>query len=244
MQTDFAKGLLDPSRPAPEGVVDPAGRPAGKRYDVYRNNVVVSLIEALAAAYPVIQKLVGDEFFAAMAGVHVRAHPPKSPLMIQYGADFPHFLADFPPLAHLPYLGDVARLERARRRVYHAADATSLTAETLAKRDSLALLDTRLVLHPALAVVCSQHPVLTIWRKNMNEPELPLPANGECVLISRPADSLQMQGISPASRIFIEALENAPLGQAIEAALHADPAFDPGANLAAILSAGLITDLQ
>ena len=120
--SNFSKALLDPSVPTPMGLVDPQGRPAGKRFQVYRNNVVVGLIDALRDSFPVIVKLLGDDNFNAIAGVFVRAHPPKSPLMMFYGDAFADFLAGFEPLAHLGYLPDVARLEQALRRAYHAAD--------------------------------------------------------------------------------------------------------------------------
>jgi hypothetical protein len=102
--------ILDPGAPTPAGLADGAGRPATRRFAVYRNNVVASLSEALEVAFPAIAKLVGNGFFRAMAGIFVRAHPPRSPLMMLYGAEFPDFLATFAPVAHLPYLADVARL--------------------------------------------------------------------------------------------------------------------------------------
>ena len=80
-QSAFAEALLDPDRPLPAGIIDPDGAPAPKRFAVYRNNVTVSLIEALAAGFPVVQRIVGEEFFGAMACEFVRAHPPGSPLV-------------------------------------------------------------------------------------------------------------------------------------------------------------------
>jgi hypothetical protein len=122
-QQEFRTALLDPEHPVPSGLTDPQGRPAGRRFNVYRNNVSVSLTEALRQAFPVVQKLVGEEFFTAMAQEHLRAHPPASPLMMFYGEAMPAFLSAFPPVAHLPYLADVARLELALRASYHAPDA-------------------------------------------------------------------------------------------------------------------------
>src|SRR3954449_13636742 len=90
--TAFAPALLDPVRPAPEIVTGPNGKPAGKRYDVYRNNVTVSLIDALAAIYPSVQRITGTDFFRAMARFHVRNAPPTSPLPFDYGGDFPGFV--------------------------------------------------------------------------------------------------------------------------------------------------------
>jgi hypothetical protein len=99
------------------------GRPAGRRFNVYRNNVAASLTDALATGFPVIAKLLGEEFFRAMAGVFLRAHPPGDPRLQLWGGKFPGFLARFEPVAHLPYLPDMARLELGLRQSYHAADA-------------------------------------------------------------------------------------------------------------------------
>ena len=120
MQSEFSKALLEPSQPTPQGVIRPDGKPAGKRFDVYRNNVVVSLIGALGDGYPAVRKTVGEKFFDAVASVYVRSHPPKTPLMIFYGDSFADFLDRFEPAQQIPYLADVARLEWARRRAYHA----------------------------------------------------------------------------------------------------------------------------
>ena len=50
IEADFKTALFDPAVMPPAGLSDPAGRPAGKRFDIYRNNVVVSLTEALEVA--------------------------------------------------------------------------------------------------------------------------------------------------------------------------------------------------
>ncbi|MDP1007294.1 HvfC/BufC N-terminal domain-containing protein, partial [Klebsiella pneumoniae] len=84
------------------------------------------MINALATAYPVTLQLVGDEFFHAMASIFVQAHPPTSPLISQYGSTFAQFIQGFEPAASVPYLADIARLERLRVCAYHAADCTPL----------------------------------------------------------------------------------------------------------------------
>src|SRR6267143_1204213 len=80
----LSPGLIDPEYPAPAGVIGPNGKRAALRYNVYRNNVTVSLINALAANFPATQRITGVEFFRAMARFHIRATPPTSPLLFEY----------------------------------------------------------------------------------------------------------------------------------------------------------------
>src|SRR5215469_14454330 len=88
----LAPGLIDPEYETPAGVIGPNGKSAVKRYNVYRNNVTVSLIDALAAVFPATLRITGVEFFRAMARFHVRATPPRSPLLFEYGHEFPEFI--------------------------------------------------------------------------------------------------------------------------------------------------------
>ncbi|MEQ1517029.1 MAG: DNA-binding domain-containing protein, partial [Usitatibacteraceae bacterium] len=106
----FTPALLDPERPPPAIVAGPNGKAAGKRYNVYRNNVTVSLINALAAAFPATQRITGADFFRAMARFHVRATPPTSPLLFEYGHGFPNFIERYEYAQPMPWLADVARI--------------------------------------------------------------------------------------------------------------------------------------
>ncbi len=172
-QSAFRAALLDPDRPTPPGVTDPEGRPTGCRFDVYRNNVIASLTEALRQAFPVIRKLVGEEFFTAMAIEHVRAHPPRSPMLMLYGADMPGFLAAFPPVAHLGYLPDIARLELALREAYHASDAAPVPADRLAALPDAEFLSARISFAPAMRIVQSRWPIHAIWAANAEGAPMP-----------------------------------------------------------------------
>ena len=149
----FAPPLLDPDGDIPFVVTGPNGKSPVKRYNVYRNNVTVSLIEALAAIYPAVQRLTGPDFFRAMAHFHIRETPPTSPLLFYYGRDFPAFIARYEHARSLPWLADVARIERAWLDAYHAADQPPLSPTALVAAAPDRLADLVFTVHPATRVV-------------------------------------------------------------------------------------------
>lgn len=204
-QTAFAHALLNPDAAIPPGVTGPDGLPDAKRFSVYRNNVASSLTRALEAAFPVVRKLVGDEFFGAMAVVYLRAHPPRHRQLMLYGADFPEFLASFPPVAHLGYLPDIARLEQALRESYHAADSTALPAEKLAQMPEAQLLQARFTLAPSLRVLSSQWPIHAIWQANTKGGPAPV-MQAEAVVILRPEFDPTPHLLPPGGVAFLNAL--------------------------------------
>ena len=242
-QTTFTEALLDPKQAVPDGIVDPQGRPAPKRFAVYRNNVAVSLTEALETAFPVIAKLLGAQNFRTLAGVFLRQHPPSSPLMMFYGAEMPGFLENFPPVQSLGYLPDIARLELALRHAYHSEDAQVLDPEVLERIAPDALMDLRVKLAPATQVVRSPWPIHAIWIYNMTT-DAPKPQmSAQDVLITRPAFDPVQTLLPLGGAKFIEALRNGTLGAAIETAAAIE-GFDLTTTLGALLSSGALSQLH
>ncbi len=244
IQSDFAHALLDPDRAVPDGLTSHTARHPQKRFAVYRNNVVVSLVNALRAKFPATERIVGEEFFAAMARVFVTAHPPRSKILHTYGDDFGDFIAAFEPASELPYLADVARLEAARTRAYHAADVAPLGASVFAEIDPQAVADLRLTLHPSLQVLRSSHPVVTIWAMNAGEIELaPVdPDAAEDALILRPVLDVAVRVLPPGGAAFLLALSGgAPLAEAAASAASDDGRFDLTANLAGLVTSGAVS---
>ena len=222
----------------PPGLTARAPDEAARRFGVYRNNVAVSLTEALAARFPVILRLVGEEFFCAMAGDFATAHRPTSPVLAEWGQAFPDFLDGFAPLAAYPYMGDVARIEYARGRAFHAADACPLPVSALVGADPALL---QLSLHPSVTLLHLAHPAVTIWAQNQpGARPAPVPAHGEVALILRDAVyEVQVQAIGPDDAALIRALQaGAPLAQAAALARMADPAHDAQPVLVALMRAG------
>ncbi|MGY4304637.1 hypothetical protein ACVIJ6_001880 [Bradyrhizobium sp. USDA 4369] len=243
---EFAAALLSPQRPTPATVTAPRGKAAHRRFNVYRNNVMVSLIEALAATFPAVQRITGVDFFRAMARAHIRETPPTSPLLFAYGRDFPAFIARYEHAAAMPFLIDVARIERAWLDAYHAADAAPLDAAALAQIPPERLADVRFSAHPATAIVCSDFAAVTIFAANRSDAPVPridgsVPEDG---LITRPELDIVVRQLPPGGAAFAGRLIGGrTLGAAAEAAFDAAPDFDLATNLAGLLEAGAFTDI-
>lgn len=240
-QAAFKTAILDPQAAVPAGIVNPDGTPAAKRFDVYRNNVAVSLSDALEAAFPVVRKLVGDAFFRAMAGVYLRKHPPKSPLMMFYGEHMPGFLRRFAPAKSIGYLPDVAAVELAMRHAYHAADTTPVAPQALAEIAPDALMSLRMRIAPATQVIVSDFPIHAIYRANTRQ-DAPKPVmHPEAVLITRHAFDPELHAINAAAAACIAALKSEQsLGQAMATT---DDTLDLGHVLGLLLAQGAVTEI-
>ena len=227
IQTTFHAGLLNAGLPVPHGLLGLDAQPAGKRYDVYRNNVTHSLIEAMKTAFPLVQRLIGTQNFDGLAAMFVRGHPPQSPLMMFYGTEFPDFLASFEPLAHIGYLPDAARLDLGLRRSYHAADCTALTAERLQALPAETLETAALPCAPATIILRSDWPLFDIWYFNAVEGAPQPRALAQDVLITRPEFDPAPHALPAGAATWLEALNSGqPLDAASQTAAAADPDFD------------------
>ena len=244
--TQFAAALLAPDRDTPAVVTGPGGRAAHRRFDVYRNNVTVSLIEALAAVYPAVQRITGPDFFRAMARAHVRAMPPTSPLLFDYGRDFPGFIERYEHAQAMPFLGDVAQIERAWLDAYHAADAAALDASELASVRPERLAELRFAGHPAARIIRSDFAAVSIFSANRSDVPVPRIDGSvpEDALITRPDCDVVVRHLPPGGAVFARLLiAGQLLGRAAEAAFDEAPDFDLASNIAGLIAAGAFTHL-
>jgi hypothetical protein len=244
----FAAALMDPRLPAPPGMKTWNGSDPERRFNIHRNNVVVSLIDALATSFPVTQALLGSEFFRAMARIYVGKSPPVSRRLAEYGDSFPDFIARFPHTSELPYLGDVALLEHLRVVSYHAADAQPLAGEAFSAllADPEQLLQVRFVLHPACRWHRSAHPVYSIWAAHQDAGDLQEVdfAVGEDVLVIRPAYEVRVARLPSGAIELLDALSGgATLADAIDRVHAAGADFNLPVQLAALIEHGLVVQI-
>jgi hypothetical protein len=140
--------------------------PVRQGIEAYRTSVEGKLRRSLEQIYPVCHRLVGEDFFQAMASAFLKHGVSRSPDLGDYGAEVPAFLSDFPPARSLPYLADVARLEWLWHRAFNAPDQARLNLEALARVPPEHW--DRLVfrLPAGAALIASDYPIHRIWEVN------------------------------------------------------------------------------
>lgn len=230
LQSAFVDGVFADAAP-----VCAAFTPATERcFEVYRNNTFTNFTEALRAVYPVIERLVGDEFFTYAARRYVRDTPSISGDLHRFGAAFAELLAVLPACRELVYLPDTARLEWLMHEAFHAADHPPFDLRRLAalppgRDDAL-----RFCLHPACRLLASPYPVHRIWQVNQTgaaeqTPPVDLAEGGVHLLVARPRASVELELLAPAEFAALAALaQGQPLAAVFECACREDPAFDAG----------------
>lgn len=249
IQRLFSEALFDPSdKRITAYLTAPANADVVRRFDVYRNNVFYSLTAALADLYPVVQRLVGEEFFRATATEFLRCEPVRQAAMVHFGAAFPGFLEEFEHTRRQPWLAEVARLELGRHRALHAADDQALAIEAFTRIEPEVLPTCLLILHPSMHLFESSFPVLRIWETNQPDAiveQVDLDSGGEAFWILRSGMNLMMHREPLADIHFLRALqEGATLGQAAESAMAIDPGFTPTAIFSTAIANGFFIDIR
>jgi hypothetical protein len=251
-QTAWCAALLDPDRDVPPGLVTWNGSDPVQRFAIYRNNVTLSLMEALADTFPVSQAVAGEGRFRDLARAFVRTHPPASPVLTRYGRGFARFLADSDLALLHPYLPDLARLELACLDALHAADAQPIDPEVLAS--ALARPQTlpslRLALHPSLTTLCSPYAVVSLWAAQQEDGTPPAvdPCAPESAWVLRRGRALRVLPMAAGDCRFVDSLHaGATLGDAAETAAapeaDADSGFDLTRCLAVLLREQVLTGI-
>lgn len=225
------------------------GLTGNRRVQIYRNNLVVTLTDALRAVYPVVERLVGDGFFRFAAHEFLHRYPSRHGNLHRFGREFGAFLGEFTPAKDHPYLPDVTRLEWARHEVYHAAEHAPLDPQSLTAVDPDRYRSLRFTLHPARRLLYSPYPVVRIWE--VNQPDfgadqtVDLSASGDRVLVLRSNGEIEFHTLAPAEYRFLAAIhERHTLGEAVEAALEQDRDFDLNRALARHVQNGTVVEFN
>ena len=219
--------------------------PAAERLRIHRHHMLDSLAAALAATFPTVQAVVGAEFFRGLARAFIGRSLPTQPVLAEYGAGFPAFIAGHDAARDLPYLGDVARLDWALNLAFHAPPGGRLAAADLAALPADRLPSLRLSLAPGTVLVCSPYPMDRIWAASQPEAAadpVDLAAGGVRLLVLRRPDDAAFVSLSAAEAAFVAGLSEGLTLE--EAAGRAEPDFDLSAGFARLLGLGVFAASQ
>jgi hypothetical protein len=216
--------------------------------DVYRNNYHENLQDALAGAYPVIKQLVGDDFFRTMAREFIQHHPSCSGNLHHYGAELANFVATFSPARELAYLADVAQLEWACHVAYFAPDEESHVLSKLAEISTEQYANVIFQTHLASQIICSAYPIVKIWHAHQPRVEpnfqIDLEQGGDCVLVSRVADAVQVNEILASEANWLRQIQQGVcLGDATDSVLAQGGEFDLQATLIKLVIQNVLVDV-
>lgn len=215
---------------------------------VYRNTVAKGRADALSGLFPTVERLVGVDWFRDAALEYARRTPPGTPVLDEYGEDFPDWLATFPPALELDFLPPVARLDRAWSRAHRAADAPGLLPQAAAAVKPTVLYASRAILHPSAQLFWFDWTAPSIWLGNRQETppdDLVWDQQPEGLLIVRPEMTVLGLRLARPQFAFLDACRDGrTVGGAVVAALGADPTIDLSSLFRDLLLMGAFTRIE
>lgn len=235
IQRAFADALTHPDTEARVlGILSGDERRNRSRLALYRGNLTQSWHNVLAAAYPVLRALTGDDFFHALTREYGRTHPSGTGDLNRFGHQLADLLRVWPPCFPYPYFADIARLEWAVHRAHFAADVSPLPPEGWLQHDPDILADSPVILHPAVELVSSPWRIADIWFAHQGARPATVGAgiqHPQHVVIARPLWIARVIALPPAAFCALDALRRGEaMGRAIDAALVQDTTFDFATN--------------
>lgn len=245
----FAHAIVH-SRELPPDMLDVSPNyPVAAALDIYRNNYRGNLHDTLAGAYPVIEQLVGKDFFRLLTRQFIGQHPSRSGNLHFYGAELAAFIAGFAPAQGLPYLSDVAALEWACHCAYFAADAATLDINRLSQIAPDHYPNLTLFTHTTCHLVRSKYPIAAIWHAHQPGAASDFHINldsGACfALVTRNDDTVRVSELTEAEADWLLSIQAGnSLGAATSATLDSYPDFDLRAALLNLASRGVLTDFN
>ena len=221
---------------------------AAPGFAVYRNTWLKAVIDALDANYPTVAMLLGPEPFEAIASAYARRYQPETPVLALYGDRFPDFLVEVQIASDIPYLRDVAVLDRLWTESLFAPDAAALDATSIGSLAPHALSALRPSLHPAARIGRFETPAVTIWQAHHDEDgfdELEPEWRAECALVIRQAGAVAVHAIGDAEHELLRLIrERHGLADAVDRTARDFPDADLSGSLSLIFSTGALAPDQ
>lgn len=219
-----------------------------QRLALYCGNLTSAWTKALSSAYPVLEALVGGEFFDGLARAYGKAFPSKEGDLNRFGEHFADFLAGFEHVAGYPYFPDMARLEWAVHRAHYAGNAPVLDPARLQGVTPEQLDAARLVIHPACHLIASNWAVMDIWHAHQPTTDHSLPENigrRSFGLVVRPQWKTGVLSLSEDAHAALAALmRGESLGAALDAAFSINEDFEFGSHLQQWMCHAVLVDIE
>lgn len=248
LQERFLAALFDGASEAVLPCIHAGELSAAQRVAVYRNNLHEGFTKTLALEFPVIERLIGSDYFRQLALQFLAEHPSHAGDLHHIGTPFPQFLSKLFADSEYAYLPDVAALEWACQETLVCADAAPFDVNALRAISPETYSELRFTLHPACRLVCSSYPIVRIWSTNQPDAEaevVDLSSGADRVLVRRGVDGVELHRLPAGEFALLQSLQQrAPLGYALELALAADESFDLGAALRRFVTLGFLTDIH
>lgn len=223
--------LLEAQRGFAAAILGAGGPP---RMAVYRANAFGNWRAALEGAYPIVQRIVGADCFAALARAYAYVHSSVGGDLHEYGAQLAPFLEAHAGVQDLPYLADVARMDWLAHLAHYAADTAPFDFSR----------PTEVRLAPSCGLLVSDWPLAQIWAAHQEDGDpasVNLGAGLDRILVHRAGWRVEACSLAAGDYAFLERLRGgAPLGAALQTAAAADAAFLPGVALPAWVQAGVV----
>lgn len=247
--SEFARAIVKGDEPSPLSLSAGLNYSLETALAVYRNNYRGNLHDALAGAYPVLEQLVGNDFFRLLTREFIEQHLSHGGNLHHYGSEMSAFVAIFEPAQGLPYLADVAALEWACHNSYFAEDGDSLDIAKLAQVPPEKYSDLILHLHTACHLARSPYPVAAIWHAHQpgaaSNFQIDLDSGASNALVIRQADAVIVCELSAAAAAWLqEILAGTPLGVATAITLERYSEFDLQATLLSLVAQDVFTSFS
>jgi len=202
LQANFSAAIFAPATAQDEisqHIIGSLGLDAEQSLAIYRHSILESFSRVLAGTYPVIEKLLGEDFFNALAKEYAQTMPSLQPDLGEFGRHFDRFLSEFSATKELVYLPDVAQLEWLWEEVFYADDDPKANFFAMAELNDAALQKLRFNLSASARLLQSNYPLLDIWQANQacdNTEEIDLESGGETLLLLRQGDECRMDRLN------------------------------------------------
>ncbi len=251
LQRQFVNSVLTDDDSHIAGSINAPESYKAELIDIYRNNTIGGITNAMELTYPVIVRLVGEDFFKATAKEYLNKYYPISGNLDDYGGEFPVFLESFPPVKPLPYIADIARLEWAFHESSLANKENPLDGAALSKIPQDKYFNLAFKLHNSAKFIESEYPIHLIWKMNDTESDdndseiIDLEKEGGArLLIIRPYLKVSIIPLLKCEYVFLQSLnEKNSLYQAFEDATELDEEFDLAFYMNKYLASGVFSNL-